>query len=343
MPNLGERVSLSLLKWMVSYYILPPLLEIDDKILRQGTIRPTLPAFNISIYRFIYLVIRLPVIGIFNTLSISVAYIITVMLQLLLSLYLFLVHPLAFKQIWKERSAVKRRQLLKNTQMYLLLQYAVEYATGMNEVERAIYQHKNRKDLLVSQLHWIGEDVEGTGFKKQVEALKVIKQEFITDRETKFETSKHLHLLQNIWRNLIDTNVPNSANDERWKQLGFQSSQPETDFRGMGIASLKQLETFSKKSACKYIYNDTVKEYWFPFACVGISITAFISSLLEDNCLDIYLVGNHNYLSVLYTRVWSEFDEAWKKAKPSDVMHFPVVWKDVRQKMEKDLCSALSI
>lgn len=341
MPNLGERVSLSLLKWMASYYVLPCLLEIDDKVLRQGIIKPSLPSTNISVYRFIYLVIRSSTTGIFKTLSISITYIIMTILQLLLCLYLFAVHPMAFKQVWKERSAVKRRQLLRNTQMYMLLQYTMGYATGMNEVERAIYQHKNSKDLLVSQLHWIGEDIEGTGFKRQVEELREIKQDFITDRETTFETTKHLHLLQSIWKNLIDDNPPRSANDERWKQLGFQSSQPATDFRGMGIASLKQLETFSKKPACKHTYNNTIKEYWFPFACVGISITSLISSLLEDNCLDVYLVKDHNYLSVLYARVWSEFDEAWRGARPSDVMHFPVVWQDVKQRVENDLCTAL--
>lgn len=342
MPNFGERVSLSLLKWIVSRYLLPSLLEIDERILRQGIIRPSLPKINISVYTLVYLILRLPMTGLFNPFSMSIVYIITTLLQSLLCFYLLLIHPLAFKQVWKERSIVKRRQLLGNTHMYRLLQHGVEYATGMNEAERTIYQHKNRKDLLVSQLHWIGVDIKETGLRRQIEELEEIKQEFIADRETNFEASKHLYLLQNIWKNLVDSNVPDSANDERWKRLGFQSSQPATDFRAMGIASLKQLEGFSKKPACKYIYDETIKEYWFPLACVGISITAFIDSLLEDNCLDVYLVRNRNYLSILYVRIWSDFDEAWKGARPSDVMHFPVVWQSVRQTIERDLCTKLS-
>ena len=177
------------------------------------------------------------------------------------------------------------------------------------------------------------------GLRRQLEGLDEIKCAFRIDRDTAFETEKHLYMLQSIWKSLIDDHPPGGASDDRWKQLGFQSSQPATDFRGMGVASLKQLEGFARKPACKYIFNDTIKEHWFPFACVGISITAFINSLLEDNCLDVYLVRNHNYLAVLYARIWGDFDEAWRTARPVDVMQFPEIWQRVSQGVEADICA----
>ena len=327
---------------MASYYILPPLLEIDDRILRRGIIRPSTPKFHISSYRLAYLTISLLLAGGFKSLEMPIVYIITTLIQVLLCLYLFLTHPLTFKSVWKEKGIVKRRQLLKTTPVYRLLQRAVEYATGMNEAERTIYQYKNKNELLVSQLCWMEGVPEETSLRKQVEELKGIKEKFIADRETAFKASEHLRLLQSTWKNLVGSHAPTSENDERWKQLGFQSSQPETDFRAMGIASLRQLEAFSKQSACKDIYNKTVKEHWFPFACVGISITAFINSMLESNCIDVHLARDRNYLSVLYARVWSAFDEEWRAARPADVMHFPLVWQDVKERIEADLCTESS-
>jgi ELMO/CED-12 family protein len=241
--------------------------------------------------------------------------------------------------VWRERGVVKRRQLLASTPLYKLLQYSMEYMTKMSEVERVMYQYRANNDILVSQLHWIGAKVEDAKLKRQIDGLNGIKHEFRIDRETVFESTKHLPLLQDIWRSLIDDHPPSTAKNEQWKQLGFQSTEPASDFRSMGIASLKQLHVFSRRPECKSIFNDTIKEYWFPFACVGISITSFISALLENNCLDVYLVKKHDYLPVLYARIWNDFDEAWRAARPSDVMQFPAVWQCVKERIETNLCA----
>lgn len=65
--------------------------------------------------------------------------------------------------------------------------------------------------------------------------------------------------------------------DERWKLVGFQGSNPVTDFRGMGLLSLQCLLYISK------YYPTKVREMidrTYPLCCSAINIASFVVSLL---------------------------------------------------------------
>ena len=78
-----------------------------------------------------------------------------------------------------------------------------------------------------------------------------------------------------FWGNIFENrNAPKLEKDEKWIELGFQSNNPRTDFRGMGIWGLKQLVWFSKKYP---IYARTIQQItdqnpqtWFSFAITGV-------------------------------------------------------------------------
>ncbi len=77
--------------------------------------------------------------------------------------------------------------------------------------------------------------------------------------KTKFNSQSHVHAskLKSLWVNLmgVEHRIPEiqdcSHNDlptskaEDWSFIGFQSSNPATDFRGMGYLGLLQLEYFA--------------------------------------------------------------------------------------------------
>ncbi|VDP13692.1 unnamed protein product [Soboliphyme baturini] len=89
-------------------------------------------------------------------------------------------------------------------------------------------------------------------------------------------------------RVLIDENAEKEFD---WKLVGFQSDDPSTDFRGMGLLGLKQLIYFCEKETCTARHM-ILKAYSFhngyPFAIVGINITAMIRDMLSDGRLKFY-------------------------------------------------------
>lgn len=82
----------------------------------------------------------------------------------------------------------------------------------------------------------------------------------------------HEKLLQNLWDLACPTTPLESRINDQWKELGFQSHDPATDFRAGGIFSLKNLIYFVKKypERMKIIINER-KEY--PFAASAINIS----------------------------------------------------------------------
>lgn len=115
--------------------------------------------------------------------------------------------------------------------------------------------------------------------------------------------------LQRIWRGLLTPKVgrettapavttasssplsPNSpppVPDRRWQELGFQSADPRTDFRGMGSLGAQQLATFAgdhPKAAA--LWREAQQgPYWYSFAIVAINATAALHSLLVTDQLN---------------------------------------------------------
>ena len=79
---------------------------------------------------------------------------------------------------------------------------------------------------------------------------------------------------------------------KQWVDIGFQGSDPATDFRGMGIQGLDDLIYFASthpthaRSALQHASHPIA---WYPFAIVGINITKFAYQLLESKKLQLYL------------------------------------------------------
>lgn len=73
-----------------------------------------------------------------------------------------------------------------------------------------------------------------------------------------------------------------------WGELGFQGTDPATDFRGMGILGLIQLEYFAvtrTDEARKVLADSMHPRRYYPFSATGINITAFVLEMLRENRL----------------------------------------------------------
>jgi hypothetical protein len=72
---------------------------------------------------------------------------------------------------------------------------------------------------------------------------------------------------------------------EQWKLLGFQGTDPATDFRGMGLLGLQNLIYFAENYTDTFRKIVTVqaerKERDYPVAVAGINVTQMLCDLMR--------------------------------------------------------------
>ena len=192
---------------------------------------------------------------------------------------------------------------------------------------------------------------------------------------TKFDWSHDLHreLLFGVWKTLVpgtplQITPGKSVVSEEWKEVGFQGKDPATDFRGVGLLGLVQLHYFisTRPTLARRILkssqapsdgsNDVL---FYPFACAGINISAFLLSLLRqrklcratypirkgsDGCRNppssryLSLVDDTHALEVLnelYCGYFESLGQLWIDMKPSTAMDFPKVFEAMKQQQQQ--------
>mmetsp|Transcript_28985 Transcript_28985/g.39813 ORF Transcript_28985/g.39813 Transcript_28985/m.39813 type:complete len:306 (+) Transcript_28985:22-939(+) len=190
------------------------------------------------------------------------------------------------------------------------------------------------------------------------------------------ENGDHSLLMDILWINLVtvgeSTQQFNSqltdSTTRDWKLLGFQSNEPTTDFRGMGILGLHQLVYFTTKrpaSAFKILTGSKKSVGYFPFAVTGINITQFVLSLLAEARLHqtffskyesivFSVMTNHSndnfslqfnrasyndicvdkacdILHEIYCDIYEEFYSLWMERNPVDIMSFPLIFDELKE------------
>jgi hypothetical protein len=108
-----------------------------------------------------------------------------------------------------------------------------------------------------------------------------------------------------------------------WGLLGFQGSDPATDFRGMGVLGLRNLLEFGRHAPIHAgLIMRRAQEQgtkWFGMSITGIALTADLVTLARNHELDAYFYAhgaNWNTWHALYATMFVKFDEFWQEAKP---------------------------
>ncbi|TPP66513.1 ELMO domain-containing protein 3 [Fasciola gigantica] len=110
---------------------------------------------------------------------------------------------------------------------------------------------------------------------------------------------------------------------EHWKLIGFQGTDPETDFRGAGLLALLCLVFLVTELAqsihIRQLFRlsiDPVQN--FPFACVGINITSNLLEALCDDQLNRLIHVRKNVLDtflLLYCALFFKLGDIWTTQK----------------------------
>lgn len=172
--------------------------------------------------------------------------------------------------------------------------------------------------------------------------------------------SSHAFLLEEFWNNMMpDKPRLNGLINNDWCDLGFQSKDPSTDFRGMGLLGLYHLVYFAKNrtQTARILLEEFSKpDRFFPFAIIGISISRFVMELLKEYRLHLDIIksfgkliggnefefpgGPSNDMSCIsfctdvvhdmYCIVFEDFYLTWVVRNPKDVMSFSELFEEVK-------------
>merc|ERR1712157_31859 len=113
------------------------------------------------------------------------------------------------------------------------------------------------------------------------------------------ENQVHEDKLKKIWDLTANNDEKlTSRISEQWKYLGFQGTDPATDFRGMGRLGLENMLHFCQNhpDIKKFILEASHPKTGYPFAMLAINLTALLVELLEA---DQEMCKNYIYRRIL--------------------------------------------
>ncbi len=131
--------------------------------------------------------------------------------------------------------------------------------------------------------------------------------------------------------------------DEGWKDLGFQGTDPATDFRGVGIFGLEQLVYLANGVHGRKIYEEAqYGPFWYSFSVVALNITNAICTLLKTNRLDKLIYSTNDasdaggliLLNNLYVELMIIFHREWMASKPTNLFAFNDIFARSFEKFE---------
>ncbi|KAK9124924.1 hypothetical protein Scep_013770 [Stephania cephalantha] len=162
---------------------------------------------------------------------------------------------------------------------------------------------------------------------------------------------EHQDALRQLWRLAYPGRELPALKSEAWKEMGWQGSDPSTDFRGGGFISLENLIFFASKypESFQRLLNkqDGRRAEWeYPFAVAGINISFMLAQMLglqsgTPTCdagirfLD-FLGEDEMAFDDLYCVAFQMMDAQWL-AKRASYMEFNEVLKSTRAQLEREL------
>ena len=120
------------------------------------------------------------------------------------------------------------------------------------------------------------------------EAQKLRLAKLISRASTPYDPShpEHVEQLRELWRLTFPSRALPALKCPEWKEMGWQGSDPATDFRSGGLMSLQNLVWFAERQPRVYrrllSKSDGERSEWeYPFAAAGVNVTFALVHLLE--------------------------------------------------------------
>uniref|UniRef100_A0AAF5CYZ9 ELMO domain-containing protein n=1 Tax=Strongyloides stercoralis TaxID=6248 RepID=A0AAF5CYZ9_STRER len=151
------------------------------------------------------------------------------------------------------------------------------------------------------------------------------------------EDEEHEAKLYELWSLLKKDEKLTGRRSKQWEDIGFQGSDPATDFRGMGLLGLEQLVYFAKndiENCLKIFQLSQHPTKGFPFAICSITISFIAKELLINGDLKKHFYNNNISLTNVsiedfhkaYINLFKLFSDYWFFGDGlRDIMSFNIV------------------
>lgn len=194
-----------------------------------------------------------------------------------------------------------------------------------------------------------GGSTGGGSYRDLVDALHGLRKTTVDPN-----ISEHALLLEQLWTLLMPGHpgVPGkdgTRSAEDWTKLGFQSANPSSDFRAMGLLALKNLVSFAsthnEEAALIVSAAQSDPEAHYPFAITAINVTGWLYSMMENHSISEDHFASTESLGMtfsgftidrvheLYSQSLLRFDQFWKATAPESVMHFSRVSTEFQESL----------
>lgn len=166
--------------------------------------------------------------------------------------------------------------------------------------------------------------------------------------------------LRDLWKSLKPGKTLESLHTKSWQDIGFQGSDPSTDFRGSAILGLDALILFGHRygKAAQDLVAEAVDggPSWYPWALASINITWWCISLAKQHQLQYFLLSptqDKLYeeidvpiellpFLILQTKLTFLFHSFWRRLDPPpNVMQFESKFKVFKASVESGLVKGL--
>jgi len=137
---------------------------------------------------------------------------------------------------------------------------------------------------------------------ESVRVIHVVYAQLDAMRQQAFDpyNQSNSSMLECLWLSMKGSKrLTSSLISSEWTQIGFQGSDPGTDFRSMGVLALYQLLFFSqrKTDSARLILLE-LSSGGYPFALVGIHMSLLVMELLSQRRLHRHLVQHFGNLTI---------------------------------------------
>jgi len=133
--------------------------------------------------------------------------------------------------------------------------------------------------------------------------------------------SNHESLLLQLWKLSYPNVALRSRISSEWKKLGFQGTDPSTDFRGGGVFSLNNLLYFAEHYPQKYekFLRGSHHKESYPFAITGMNITMLLMGILGFGMIkkDVKIQSKANFAQLLFISTDQIELDAERKTEPN--------------------------
>jgi len=177
----------------------------------------------------------------------------------------------------------------------------------------------------------------------------VFRQAVIACQEERYnkECVAHEAMLMKLWDGVAIEPLENRLS-KQWQYLGFQGMDPATDFRGMGVLSLKSMLSFIANDVAEsksFVLKSRHPQTGYPFAMLAINVTAMLVEMTKSGNVQLRMIlyksstitNPDDALALFYkafSRILYDIVDFWDIKNQLDLMNFAQIRVAYKKQLE---------